>query len=77
MGGETLYVLGVTSVVALGLGLGAVEDAEAGHVVHDLPGGQAVEVGPGVLTPVAEHPLQPGAQVRGRGLGIDSMRPNC
>ena len=42
----------------LGLGLRAVEDGQAGHVVNNLPGREAVEVGPGVLAAVTVHPLQ-------------------
>ena len=65
---ETLDVLGVTSVVTLGLTLRAVEDGQAGHVVADLPRGQTVQVGPAVLPPVAVAPLQTGRHTGGLGL---------
>ena len=32
----------------LSLGLGAIEDGEAGHVVGNIPGREVVEVDPGV-----------------------------
>ena len=54
---QTLNIPGVTSVVPLGLRLGAVEDSEAGHVVDNLPSWEAVEVGPGVLATVAVNPF--------------------
>ena len=54
---QTLNILGVTSVVSLGLRLGAVEDGEAGHIVDNLPSREAVEVGPGVLATVAVNPF--------------------
>ena len=68
MGGQTLNVPGVTSVMPLGLRLGAVEDSEAGHVVDNLPGREAVEVGPGVLAAVAINPLQTGVNIGSWGL---------
>ena len=68
MGGQTLNVPGVTSVMPLGLRLGAVEDSEAGHVVDNLPGREAVEVGPGVLAAVAINPLQTGVNIWSWGL---------
>ena len=61
---QTLYVLGVTSVMPLGLGLGAVEDSEAGHIVDNLPGREAVEVSPRVFAAVAVNPLQTGLNIR-------------
>ena len=64
MGRQTLNVLGVTPVMPLGLGLGAVEDGEAGHVVDNLPGRETVEVGPGVLAAVAVNPLQTWLNIR-------------
>ena len=60
---QTLNILGVTSVVSLGLRLGAVEDGEAGHIVDNLPSREAVEVGPGVLSAVTVHPFQTGADI--------------
>lgn len=68
VGGQTLNVPGVTSVMPLGLRLGAVEDSEAGHVVDNLPGREAVEVGPGVLAAVAINPLQTGVNIWSWGL---------
>ena len=68
MGGQTLNVPGVTSVMPLGLRLGAVEDSEAGHVVDNLPSWEAVEVGPGVLAAVAINPLQTGVNIGSWGL---------
>ena len=68
MGGQTLNVPGVTSVMPLGLRLGAVEDSEAGHVVDNLPSREAVEVGPGVLAAVAINPLQTGVNIWSWGL---------
>ena len=52
----------------LGLRLGAVEDGEAGHIVDNLPGREAVEVGPSVLAAVAVNPLQIGVNIRSLGL---------
>ena len=54
---QTLNIPGVTSVMPLGLRLGAVEDSEAGHVVDNLPSREAVEVGPGVLATVTIYPF--------------------
>ena len=68
MGRQTLYVLGVASVMPLGLRLRAVEDGEAGHIVDNLPGREAVEVGPSVLAAVAVNPLQTGVNIRSQGL---------
>ena len=68
MGGQTLNVPGVTSVMPLGLRLGAVEDSEAGHVVDNLPSREAVEVGSGVLAAVAINPLQTGVNIGSWGL---------
>ena len=64
MSSQTLNVLGVTSVMTLGLRLWAVEDGEAGHIVDNLPGRKAVEVGPCVLAAVAVNPLQTGVNIR-------------
>ena len=64
VGRQTLYILGVASVMPLGLGLRAVEDGEAGHIVDNFPGREAVEVGPGVLSAVAVNPLQTGVNIR-------------
>ena len=64
MGRQTLYVLRVTSIMSLGLRLGAVEDGEAGHVVDNLASREAVEVGPSVLAAVAVNPLQTGVNIR-------------
>ena len=68
MGGQTLNVPGVTSVMPLGLRLGAVEDSEAGHVVDNLPSREAVEVGSGVLAAVAINPLQTRVNIGSWGL---------
>ena len=65
---QTLNIPGVTSVVPLGLRLGAVEDSEAGHVVDNLPSREAVEVSPGVLATVAINPFETGANIRSWGL---------
>ena len=40
-------------------------DHDGGHEVGHLPGGQEVEVHPGVPAPVAVHPLQ--LELAGRG----------
>ena len=65
MGRQALDVVSVASVMSLCLTLRVVEDHEAGHVVADLPRGEAVEVGPAVLPSVAVRPLEAGADVGG------------
>ena len=55
--GQTLDVVRVAAVVALGLTLRVVEDHQTGHVVADLSSGQTVQVGPAVLPAVAVAPL--------------------
>ena len=65
MGRQALDVVSVASVMSLCLTLRVVEDHEAGHVVADLPRGEAVEVGPAVLPSVAVRPLEAGADIGG------------
>ena len=71
MAGQTLDIVRVAAVVALGLTLRVVEDGQTGHVVADLPGGQAVQVGPAVLPAVAVAPLQAGTDTRSLGLNTE------
>ena len=55
---HTPDVLGVAQVVSLALVLHVVQNHHGRHEVGHLPGGEEVEVGPGVSPPVAVHPLQ-------------------
>ena len=70
--GQTLDIVRVAAVVALGLTLRVVEDRQTGHVVADLSSGQTVEVGPAVLPAVPVAPLQAGGHTRGLGLNTET-----
>ena len=71
MTGQTLDIVRVAAVVALGLTLRVVEDGQTGHVVADLSGGQTVQVGPAVLPAVAVAPLQAGTETRSLRLNTE------
>ena len=58
MNSHTLDLLRVSQVVSLALFLQVLQDHHRGHEVDDLPRGQDVQVGPGVLAPVSVHPFK-------------------